>query len=462
MKRPVLEFPRKELCSLAFASLLLPAFPALAAENKLEDEMFGGGSAAASESGKAAEPAKSPDTTMTSRQTQGETLTLGGRLELQSVLSKGSNSSAGEARVLNSSGAELYLDSRPADNLRGYIKGSVTSRGNAQNQPAFSVNETWIKWNGTNVYTTLGKQKLKWGAATFWNPSDFFAVEAKDPFALYDMRAGANLLKLHMPFEKSGNNFYLLANFDNSQTARDGKFAARAEFNYGLGELTATVAGGRDQPQQYAFDINTALGPIDLVVETALTRKSKREFFRRGTASDSSQQITSYKRDNQTIAQVVGGLRYDVKYSESDAANLSVEYFWNDFGSSNAFSEAVSFLRGQAQRLYLANRYVAANILLAQPGSLNDSTLLFSGLTNLTDRSWLVRGSWSERVSQKSTLNFALARSGGVGEFTGGIPSSLANEVIGSSDNSEFNKLIRQLEASATDWTVTMTAGIEL
>ncbi|MEN9810197.1 MAG: hypothetical protein RLZZ488_1764 [Pseudomonadota bacterium] len=462
MKRPVLEHPRKELCSLAFAALLLPSLPSLAAENKLEDEMFGGGSAAASESGKTAEPVKSPDTTVTTRQTQGETLTLGGRLELQSVLSKGSNSSAAEARMLNSTGAELYLDSRPADNLRGYIKGSVTSRGNAQNQPAFSVNETWIKWNGTSVYTTLGKQKLKWGAATFWNPSDFFAVEAKDPFALYDVRAGANLLKLHMPFEKSGNNFYLLANFDNAQAARDSKFAARAELNYGLGELTATVAGGRDQPQQYAFDVNTALGPVDLVVETALTRKSKRDFFRRSTSADGSQPIISYKRDNQTIAQVVGGLRYDIKYSESDSANLSVEYFWNDFGSSNALSEAVSFLRGQAQRLYLANRYVAANILLAQPASLNDSTVLVSGLTNLTDKSWLVRGSWSERVSQKSTLNIALARSGGAGEFTGGIPSSIANEVIRSSDNAEFNKLIRQFEASATDWTLTMTAGIEL
>lgn len=467
---PVFRGPTTTLTFLC-SSLFLNG-TARAAGNSLEEEMFGsdskssapatGGSAPASVPTSVNAPLESPKSTAT-----GEPLTLGGRLELQSIWNKNSNQNIGDALFANSTTAELYLDSRPTNELRGFVKGSISNRGNAQTAPTLTLYETWIKWSGAgNVFTTLGRQKLKWGAATFWNPTDFFAVQPKDPFAAFDVRPGANLLKVHVPFEKSGNNLYALASFENSTKAHDPKLAARAEFNYGIGsftgELTATAAGGRRQPRQWGLDLSTALGPIDLIVESAWTQKSNRDFYRRSLRDDGTTDIVTFSRDNQTIAQVVAGLRYDLKYSESDAANLSLEYFWNDFGSHDPLIEAVSFLRGQSQRLYLANRYLAANIFLAQPGSLNDSSVLISGLWNMADKSWLARTAWTEKLNNKSSLILALSRSGGLGEFTGGIPSSLAAQVRSSSQAGNVNSVLNQLEGFEQEWSLSATAGIEL
>lgn len=466
---------RVSLLTACVASLSAYSAHAMAAQNSLEESLFGGGDtptsgAPAPTTPSTPVPKTSPNSSTSEapkQTTTNEQLTLGGRLELQSLVNKNRNQNLGDARLLNTATAELYLDSRPTDDLRGFVKGAISNAAPGQSAPTISIYETWIKWSGRDtVFTTLGKQKLKWGAATFWNPTDFFAVQPKDPFAPFDVRPGANLLKVHVPLEKLGHNFYALANLENTSAAHDPKLAARAEFNFGLGdvngELTTTVAGGRNQPQQYGVDLNTGLGPIDLVIESAFTRKSNKDFFRRETAADGSPSVVAFSRSGETITQVVGGLRYDLKYSESDSANLSVEYFKNDFGTDDPVIEAVSFLRGQSQRLYLSNRYLAANLLLPQPGPLNDSTLLVSGLWNMADKSWLARASWTERFNVKSSVILAVSRTGGLGEMTGGIPTKVADELRKAPQTSDVSKVLGQFEGIAQEWTISATAGIEL
>jgi len=452
-----------------------------AQQNSIEDNLFGG----ESQSMPLSSPAESQSSL--SKAVTPESLTLGGRLELQSTLNKMSGQKLGHSALSTTTSAELYLDARPSDELRGYIKGAIkqsgsspqsntnsanpqnspTLSGRVSNQPLVSVYETWIKWGGRGpFFTTLGRQKLKWGSATFWNPTDFLAVENKDPFATFDVRPGANLLKVHIPFEKSGHNLYLLTSLENSSRLQDPKFAARAEFNYGFdavsGELSTTFAGGHNQPRQWGIDLNTALGPVDVIVESALTHGSKRSFYRLTQSDEDTFQSESYSRSKETIAQIVTGVRYDLKYSDSDSANISLEYFWNDFGSPDAASEAISFARGQAQRLYLAKKYLGASVLLAQPGALNDTTWLVSGLWNMSDKSWLARASWTEKLNIKSTLVIALQRSGGLGELTGGVPSSLTAKLIKSPQTADLADALKSFEDQFQEWTLSATAGIEL
>lgn len=416
----------------------------------------------------ASAPASAPTTAVpTKSSTSTDQLTLGGRLEVNTTLLKNSGQTLGDSTLVSTTGAELYLDARPSDNVRGFIKGALSQQAAAQSGLNFAIYETWVKWNSSSgLFTTLGQQKLKWGAATFWNPTDFLAVQPKDPLANFDVRPGAKLLKLHLPFEKSGNNLYALMSFENTTAAHDPKLAARAEINYGLGnftgEITATAAGGRRQPQQFGVDINTSAGPFDVIAEAAWTRKSPRQFYKSVVADDGSRKVESYSRENQSIAQVVTGLRYDLKYSESDSANLSVEYFWNDFGSSDVVSEAMSFVRGQAQRLYLANRYLGANLVLVQPGTLNDSTLLLSGLWNMTDKSWLARAGWTEKLDMRSNLIVSLTRTGGLGEFTGGIPTSVANQLRNSQLSPELKSGLDRIEGRAQEWVVSVSANLDL
>ena len=454
-----------------------------AAGNSLEEEMFGSESkpspaaspspsaspapASAAPQGASPVSASLTDASLVKSNALGEMLTLGGRLSIDTNILKNKDQKLADAALVHSTAAELYLDARPSDNVRGFIRGTISSNTGTTANPVFSLSETWIKWGSSGaLFTTLGKQKLKWGAATFWNPTDFLAVQPKDPLADFDVRPGANLLKLHLPIEKSGHNFYALVSMDDSQSAHDPRVAARAEMNYGLrylsGELTATVAGGRKQPQQFGLDLNTSLGVVDFIAEAALTKKSKRQFYKSTTEPDGTRKVTSYSRENETLSQVVTGLRYDLKYSESDSANLSIEYFWNDFGSSDVVSEAMSFIRGQSQRLYLASRYMGANLVFVQPGPLNDSTLLLSGLWNLTDKSWLARAGWTEKLDMKSNLIVAVTRTGGLGEFTGGIPSSVAENLRKSQMSPELNAGLDQLEGRSQEWLISLSANLNL
>lgn len=461
--KPIVSISMFPILSIA---VLVPC-PAKA-DSKLEDEMFGGGAtstpAVATPTGPAA--ATAPTETVRSAPAS-EQLTLGGRLELQFTGSKNSSQSIGDSQFLQSTKAELYLDSRPTDELRGFVKGTLSSSGTTGVAPSISVSETWIKWSGRgSLFSTLGKQKLKWGAASFWNPTDFLAVQPKDPFAPVDVRPGANLLKLHVPFEKSGNNVYLLADFENANSSNDPRLAGRAELNFALsgfsGELTSTVAGGHKKPLQLGLDLNTSAGPVDLIIESAWTRNSKRDFFRKVTSENGATDVETYSRSSEAIAQIVAGLRYDLKYSESDSANLAIEYFWNDFGADNAVVEAVSFLRGQSQRLYLAKKYLGASLVLLQPGSFNDSSIIVSGLWNMTDKSWFSRAAWTEKISVKSNLILAVTRAGGLGEFRGGIPTPVADEIRKSGRLGDLGNALNALEGFSQEWTLSATAGIDL
>ncbi|NBO37938.1 hypothetical protein EBU99_05070 [bacterium] len=487
--------------SILFSALVavISAPQARAGNSTLEDEMFGGAQQGTTQlqpaAAKPTQPKKEEKSVQPTQEEQPaqlesrmltptaleqkspETLTLGGRLELQTLLTKGKANSIGDAPLSQSTSAELYLDSRPSDDLRGFAKGAISQRKSAQAEangaaPTSALNidiyEMWVKWGGQrSVFTTVGKQKLKWGAASFWNPTDFLAVQPKDPFATYDVRPGTNLLKLHMPFEKSGNNLYALVNFENASKANSPTLASRAELNYGFGdfsgEVTGTVAGGKDQPLRFGLDLSTGLGPVDLVVESAWTRKSKQEFYRRSTNSLGNLAFVVDDRSSKAIAQIVTGIRYDLKYSDSDTANLSLEYFWNDAGYSDVALEAYSFVNGQSPRLYLANRYVAANITLIAPGNFNDSTVLFAGLCNLTDKSWLARASLGNKISTRSSVEFALAKAGGLGEFTGGIPNSVANDVKAAVNLPEpVRSVLDRVSGVQQDWTLSATARIDL
>lgn len=457
-------------CALLGYSVQAWAAPS---STSLEDEMFGGdqptqsNTPAISPKAQSAElPAPPPSADKGS-----ETLTLGGRLELGSILNKSATQNIGDATLNQTTSAELYLDSRPNDSLRGFIKGALSHKPTTTSSASttdIALYEMWIKWGGESaVYTTLGRQKLKWGAATFWNPTDFLSVQPKDPLASFDVRPGANLVKFHLPVEKSGHNFYLILDIENASTASSPRAAGRAEFNYGFGdwtgELTATLVGGKDQPNRFGLDLSTALGPVDLVVESAWTRRSKQKFYDKTFSDAGALSFTEKSRADEAIPQVVTGLRYDFKYSDSDSANFNVEYFWNGAGYADVAREAYSFVQGQAQRLYLANRYAAASLFLNQPGSLNDSSFLLTALTNLTDKSWLVRGSVTQRIATRSRLECAVNKAIGAGEFTGGIPVSVANELKASSGLPKTaSDALDRVSGFKQDLTISVTAGIDL
>jgi len=453
------------------------------ASSSLEEELFGGGAQTTTPSvsatpapSNAAGQAQTAAGTTDSRTS--ESLTLGGRLELQSSAVKFADNTPGDAPLSHSSSAELYLDARPSDDLRGFVKGAITqtqganSNASQGSNPKIDLYEMWIKWSGQgSLFTTVGRQKLKWGAASFWNPTDFLAVQTKDPLANFDVRPGANLIKFHMPVEKYGHNFYAIVDLENAQQAQSPRAAARGEFNYGYGnftgEITTTVVGGKDQPIRWGVDVSTGLGPVDLIVESAWTRRSDQTFYSKSRTPEGNLNFTTVDRSKQSIAQVVLGTRYELKYSEKGSANLNLEYFWNDAGYSDPVLEAYSFgqglVQGQSRSLYLANRYAAASLVIIPSNDFSVNPFVLTALTNLTDRSWLARAGYTRRISNRSRLDFALSKFGGIGELRGGVPEGVADEVKRAANlPSAVKESIDRLSGREQDWAVSVSAGVDL
>src|SRR5439155_14478048 len=95
----------------------------------------------------------------------------------------------------------------------------------------------------------------------------------KDPLAVFDARLGATMVKLHVPWESKGWNFYGLGLYDNAGPANTvGKLggAARAEAVFGNSEfgLDAVLIDGHHP--RYGGDFSFALGPLDLYGEAAV------------------------------------------------------------------------------------------------------------------------------------------------------------------------------------------------
>lgn len=121
---------------------------------------------------------------------------------------------------------------------------------------------------------------MRWGTRRFWMPNDFLHIRPHDPLDVFDARAGTTIVKLHMPVEELGWNFYAYAVTESVTTTSNlGALAgaARGEFVLGAAELglnLGTILQGHQAPKLQA-DISTGLGPFDVFADVALRQGSE-------------------------------------------------------------------------------------------------------------------------------------------------------------------------------------------
>ena len=79
-------------------------------------------------------------------------------------------------------------------------------------QPGRVLDQLWINFDVAHrAFVTVGRQHVKWGVGKFWNPTDYLHPVRRDPLATFDARTGTTMLKLHVPWEKRGWNFYAVS-----------------------------------------------------------------------------------------------------------------------------------------------------------------------------------------------------------------------------------------------------------
>ncbi|XXF76051.1 hypothetical protein P2318_23730 [Myxococcaceae bacterium GXIMD 01537] len=364
-------------------------------------------------------------------------LKIGGMFYLRAAAAGGEGVSFGNTTLSAPTLVDGYFDARPTDRIRGMVVGrmtfdpTVTSGGSTSN-PRVLLDQAWLRFDIEHaVFVTVGKQHVKWGTSRFWNPTDFLSPQRRDPLAVFDARTGASMLKIHVPWEAKGWNFYALGMLDNAGPANSlGRVggALRAEMVLGETELGLSAVAQRGLKPRYGIDISSALGPLDVYAEMALRRGSDLPMYRlpAGTTLETlfsgDLQVERYFPSGLT-PQVSGGATYSFAYAENELATVGVEYFYNELGYPTEIAYPYLLAQGQFQPFYLGKHYGAVYAVVAGPGSWDRTTFVLSNLGNLSDRSFISRLDVTHRaLSYLSVEGFTAVHYGRKGgEFRFGL-----------------------------------------
>jgi hypothetical protein len=264
------------------------------------------------------------------------------------------------------------------------------------------------------VFVTAGKQHVRWGTGHFWSPSDVLHLRYRNPLDVFDARTGTTMIKLHVPIESKGWNFYAYG-ITESPTATVSLSqiggAARAEFVLDTAELGfGALVRSHDDPKITA-DLSIGVGDFDVYGEVALKNASDIDRVSYNAGADITgiptdapnyvQQVADavypVYRDHGYRPQAVGGLTYSQKYHDNDTFTVGAEYFYNGLGYANpdAYLGLVlphgTDLVEPAPFFYLGRHYGSLYVTFPAPFSLDLHTFTLSTLANLSDQSFITR-----------------------------------------------------------------------
>jgi len=323
---------------------------------------------------------------------------------------------------------DTYLDARPNDRLRALVTGRLmydpTQSSGAGSNPGVLLDQLWLRFDlGRTLFLTVGKQKVKWGTANLWNPTDFASPQQRELLATYDLRVGTNIVKVHVPWESQGANFYVLGLMDQGgptdKPLRLGG-AVRAEVVLGGAEFSLTALKRQGQRTRVGLDVSTALGPLDVYVEAAARQGVDAPLYR--LRSDVSADAPLADRIEATSPEswqpaVTGGVYWERSIKDRYNLMLGVEYFYDATGYKEPEVLPWLVLQGRYTPFYAGSQYAAAQVRFAYSDGVETNSLTLSTVANVVDRSVLARLDGSMvllgALSVESFVSVPLGREGG-------------------------------------------------
>lgn len=297
---------------------------------------------------------------------------------------------------------DTYLDARPNDRLRAMVTGRLTydptQSTEGGSNPGVLLDQLWLRFDlGRAVFITAGKQKVKWGTANLWNPTDFVSPQQRELLTTYDLRVGTNMVKLHVPWESQGANFYVLGLMDR-QGPEDKPLrlggAVRAELVLGGAEFSLTGVQRQGQRTRVGLDVSTALGPLDVYVEAAARRGVDTPLYR--LRSDVPAEAPLADRIEATspegwLPAVSGGVYWQRSIKDRYNLMLGFEYFYDTTGYTQP--EVLPWLMSQGlyTPFYAGSQYAAAQARFMYSDGVDTTGVMLSTVANVVDRSLLAR-----------------------------------------------------------------------
>jgi hypothetical protein len=358
-----------------------------------------------------------------------ERLTFGGMIYLREDGALGDDATSPEdVQLASPSLFDLFADVNPNDRIRGYAQGRLEYdwtiadgqvdplTGEELQRASVLLDQLWIKADiARKVFLTVGKQRIKWGAGRFWNPTDFLNTERLDALAVFDERTGVALVKAHVPLGTW--NAYAIANLERTGSLDAAGGAARLEALVGNTEITASMAARKDQPFRLGADVSTGVGLFDLYAEGALLHGDDLHTWA-GTLAEDAPLPTKVDRSDEWIPQVTAGGEITFKIGDIDTLSLGVEGFYNGLGYDNPDLYPWLFAQGDLQFFYVGKYYASAYAYLPAPGNWQHVSFTGSYISNLSDETSVARLDASWVVLTELTLNaYVQYHLGKQGEF---------------------------------------------
>ena len=422
-------------------------------------------------------PAPPPPPAASVSREKEDALKIGGLIYIRALTSGQQDQRLEDWRFSSPNLVDVYLDVRPNDRVRGFVLGRMfydpslvpagtpTGPVSLRLQPAEIFNrqvanplgvldQLWVNFDIQHtVFVTAGRQHVKWGVGHFWNPTDYLHPVKRDPVAVFDVRTGTTMVKVHVPWEARGWNLYGMTVFDDiagqlpvkpdgtpDATNRLGRIGVGGRAEVVLGKMELGVDGLAQQGHRPRFgvDVSAGIWDFDVYAEAAIRSQVDTP---RWCATPAIPLFAGYGRCDPYgfIPQVVAGASYSVKYSDEDAVTFGAEYFYDDSGYNGP--QIYPVLLGVAQLapdptilgatnpvfgqpnpftpFYLGRHYAGAYVSLPNPGSWNNTTFTLSVLGDLSDKSFIARLDHSVLVNTYLRIETFVAGHFGVkeGEF---------------------------------------------
>ncbi|HUO58757.1 MAG TPA: hypothetical protein VMV05_11335 [bacterium] len=398
--------------------ILISAFalcaPVLAADRPSEADIFGGTSSAtatATPSSKDTDEMAGSSHNLLAK--TAENTQIGGTISTQADYYLKNGVPLDQDTVTNPNILFLYLDSKLENDNRVFarIRAFYDPTGVSSGSPtANSYTNPYGFGNGTSdnlnvslqelristnldhkVFFTLGRQKVKYGAGKFFNPTDFLNSQPFNFFLPSDERPGVDMVKMQIP---SGTaNLYAVGLTGNPTYGNPagGYFRGEAAYN-GLGdfleagEISLSGYLPKGQSGRGGFDISQGVGDLDVYFEGAAGQNSS---------------------GNWQGAFSTGG-SWQTKYGDRQTETVSFE---GEYSQYPIPSQTTGFTT------YTSTQFGVFAVVLSGPGGLTDITFVETNLYDFNGQSGFSRMDtvcqFTERISGRVYVSAPWGPAGG-------------------------------------------------
>jgi len=311
--------------------------------------------------------------------------------------------------------ADVYFDGRPNDRLRGMLRGRLVydpslppggglpSGGEEEasedglGNPSVLLDQLWLSFDlGRKLYFTVGRQRVKWGTARFWTPTDFLTPLRTNPLARFDDRIGTDMIRVAIPWTDASTTFTVVGLTRSGSAAQPVRFggALRAETVQFGAELAISAMIVQQEKPRYGLELSTALGPVDVHADVALRHQLDVPLYR---PLSSPPEGTPYPETfaahvpTGPIVMASGGVTFTRGLNEQSNLTFFAEGFYNSEGYDS--SRIIPFLITQDayQPFYTGRMYAALGGSYSFSQLLESYDITASVVGNLSDRSYLGR-----------------------------------------------------------------------